>query len=104
MSNYKVLKGKKMRVKISERKNERSARIRPRGFWAESVTVFQDHAFGSEDWVEPAISWSFGGHTDENSTYDAAQALIEALGVAQKIYLLWKADRSALEYVTPEEN
>jgi len=94
----------KIKVKVREDQYDRSARITPVGFWAEAVTVHQDHAFASEDWREPEISWSCGGVEQGTNSLDASENLIEALKLAQKIYLLWKEDKSAMCYATPKES
>lgn len=82
-----TIKGCKVETHITE--HQKSARIKPKGFWSDMVRVSQTTSFRDGAWEDPEISWSCGGTDGTLSNLEATQYFINALVRAQEIAKEW---------------
>ncbi len=73
--------------------DDRIARLKPKGFWIDTITVSQfKSACWPDDarkWGTPEIRWSSGGRDGTLSDIEETKNFIEALGYAIEIYTEW---------------
>jgi hypothetical protein len=80
-------------VRIEKNRYNRVARIKPKGFWSDVVSVYQSQELGTKIWKEPTIGWSSGGQDGTVSVNEMVDNFIEALVRAKEISCEWKKER-----------
>lgn len=74
------------------RQLERSLKVKPDGYWSNTVTVCQSNCIGSGALEEPNVSWSCGGESVDTPHLDRVTNFIKALVHAREIAELWTQD------------
>lgn len=70
----------------------RHKRWRPKGFWADVITLFQYKSIEEPRWEEPELTWSSGGRTKELTAVEAAEMFCLAMKDAIETARTWEAE------------
>jgi hypothetical protein len=86
-------RGKMIEVRIEKNRYNCVARIKPKGFWSDVVSVYQSQELWAHVWKDPTVSWSSGGQDGTVPMEQMIDNFVEALIRAKEIAQDWKKER-----------
>ena len=85
----KKIKGN-LEIEIFKEKTSWVARIKPKGFWSDVITVYFYQNIGSDSWRGPEIGWGSGGQNSVGTNKEKVGWFIEGLIEAMRIAKRWE--------------